>query len=735
MASSSASATVAVDKATSDLLLGPDWTTNMEICDSVNSLHWQAKDVVKALKKRLQHKSPRVQQLALTLLEALVKNCGDYLHHQVAEKNILGEMVKIVKKKADMQVRDKILVMLDSWQQAFGGPEGKYPHYYWAYDELRRSGVVFPQRSPDASPIITPQVSHPAVRQPQGAYGSPQAGYGVPYAAYGAPQAGYGPPQAGYGVPPQAGYVMPQAGYGIPQVGYGMPSGSSRRLDEAMASEVEGLSLSSIEAMRDVMDLLGDMLSAVDTSDRQAVKDEVIVDLVERCRSNQKKLMQMLTTTVDDELLGRGLDLNDSLQILLARHDAIASGSPLPVLALKPADSSPKSSEAKDSSSIAGSSSPVPATVSTGKSPVDEEDEEEDEFAQLARRHSKTSASVTTDPASSESHNALALALPDPPPPVNTTREQDMIDLLSLALTSTPPPPPPPPSSQPAPPPTVSDQNTHVYPQAVPQFESYVAPWAQPQQPQQQQPQTHQSYSQPQHPQTQQGYSQPQQPQAHHSYSQPQQQQPQAQQGYSRPQQPQTQQGYSQPQQPQAQQGYSQPQQIQTQQGYSQPQQIQTQQGYSRPQQQIQTHQGYSQPQQTQTQQGTHPQQQAQFQMQPQARPQSPFEYPPPPWASTSANAYYTPRANATASYTETSAGRTLQQSNSFPARTGDPQATSAASNPGVSGGQKPFVPSYRLFEDLDVFGSTEGKHNNKSTNSNNASQAQQSMIGGRKMI
>ncbi|CAN6995534.1 hypothetical protein BRARA_E00689 [Brassica rapa] len=720
MASSSASATVAVDKATSDLLLGPDWTTNMEICDSVNSLHWQAKDVVKALKKRLQHKSPRVQQLALTLLEALVKNCGDYLHHQVAEKNILGEMVKIVKKKADMQVRDKILVMLDSWQQAFGGPEGKYPHYYWAYDELRRSGVVFPQRSPDASPIITPQVSHPAVRQPQGAYGSPQAGYGVPYAAYGAPQAGYGPPQAGYGVPPQAGYGMPQAGYGIPQVGYGMPSGSSRRLDEAMASEVEGLSLSSIEAMRDVMDLLGDMLSAVDTSDRQAVKDEVIVDLVERCRSNQKKLMQMLTTTVDDELLGRGLDLNDSLQILLARHDAIASGSPLPVLALKPADSSPKSSEAKDSSSIAGSSSPVPATVSTGKSPVDEEDEEEDEFAQLARRHSKTPASVTTDPASSESHNALALALPDPPPPVNTTREQDMIDLLSLTLTSTPPPP----SSQPAHPPTVSDQNTHLYPQAVPQFESYVAPWAQPQQPQQQQPQTHQSYSQPQHPQTQQGYSQPQQHQAHHSYSQPQQQQPQAQQGYTQPQQPQTQQGYSQPQQPQ------------TQQGYSQPQQIQTQQGYSHPQQQIQTHQGYSQPQQTQTQQGTHPQQQAQFQqMQPQARHQSPFEYPPPPWASTSANAYYTPRANATASYTETSAGRTLQQSNSFPARGGDPQATSAASNPGVSGGQKPFVPSYRLFEDLDVFGSTEGKHNNKSTNSNNASQAQQSMIGGRKMI
>ena len=28
-----------------------------------------------------------------------MKNCGDYVHFQIAERNILGEMVKIVKKK------------------------------------------------------------------------------------------------------------------------------------------------------------------------------------------------------------------------------------------------------------------------------------------------------------------------------------------------------------------------------------------------------------------------------------------------------------------------------------------------------------------------------------------------------------------------------------------------------------------------------------------------------------
>lgn len=38
-------------------------------------------------------------EISLQLLETLIKNCGDHVHYQVVERNILEEMMKIVKKK------------------------------------------------------------------------------------------------------------------------------------------------------------------------------------------------------------------------------------------------------------------------------------------------------------------------------------------------------------------------------------------------------------------------------------------------------------------------------------------------------------------------------------------------------------------------------------------------------------------------------------------------------------
>ncbi|XP_062189220.1 TOM1-like protein 9 [Phragmites australis] len=258
-----------VDRATSDMLIGPDWAKNMEICDICNRDPGQSKDVVKALKKRIVHKNPKVQLLALTLLETVIKNCGDILHMHVAERDVLHEMVKIVKKKSDPRVKEKVLVLIDTWQEAFGGPRARYPQYYAAYHELVRAGAEFPKRSERPAPLFNGQSEATKnMRSPD-------------------------------------------------------------QQDEAGSSAANGfpaLSMSEIQNARGIMDVLAEMLNALAPGNREGLRQEVIVELVDQCRNYKQRVVQLVNSTSDEELMSQGLALNDDLQRVLAKHDAIAAG-------------------------------------------------------------------------------------------------------------------------------------------------------------------------------------------------------------------------------------------------------------------------------------------------------------------------------------------------------------------------------------------------------------------------
>ncbi|KAJ7237483.1 hypothetical protein B0H12DRAFT_1212258 [Mycena haematopus] len=138
----------AVDKATSELLPAgaEDIALNLEICDQIRSKSVPAKDAMRALKRRLNHKNPNVQNLALGLTDICIKNGGDLFLAEVASREFIDNLVSILKIPVlNIDVKNNILRLVQNWSIAF---EGKPSLSYvgQVYKTLQTEGFRFPPK-------------------------------------------------------------------------------------------------------------------------------------------------------------------------------------------------------------------------------------------------------------------------------------------------------------------------------------------------------------------------------------------------------------------------------------------------------------------------------------------------------------------------------------------------------------------------------------------------------------
>jgi len=138
----------AIDKATSELLPagGEDIALNLEICDQIRSKSAPAKDAMRALKRRLNHKNPNVQLLALGLTDICIKNGGDLFLVEIASREFMDNLVSILKIPAlNHDVKSMILRVVQNWSIAF---EGKPTLNYvgQVYRTLLNEGYNFPPK-------------------------------------------------------------------------------------------------------------------------------------------------------------------------------------------------------------------------------------------------------------------------------------------------------------------------------------------------------------------------------------------------------------------------------------------------------------------------------------------------------------------------------------------------------------------------------------------------------------
>ncbi|KAE9449912.1 hypothetical protein C3L33_18193, partial [Rhododendron williamsianum] len=234
-----------VDSATGENLTEMDWAKNIEICELVahdqRYTALQARGVIKAIKKRLGSKNSSTQLFAVMLLEMLMNNIGDHVHRQVIDTGLLSILLKIVKKKSDSPVREKIFLLLDATQTSLGA-SGKFPQYYSAYYDLV-VGVQFPPK-PDVSPSNNPTSNAIAKHSPSGEP-SPSR--------------------------------------------HEKPSEGAKPQDVPESSIIQKAG-SALEVLREVLD-------AVDLQHPEGAKDEFTLDLVEQCSFQKQRVMHLVMTS------------------------------------------------------------------------------------------------------------------------------------------------------------------------------------------------------------------------------------------------------------------------------------------------------------------------------------------------------------------------------------------------------------------------------------------------------
>ncbi|XP_057464116.1 TOM1-like protein 1 [Actinidia eriantha] len=263
-----------VEEATAETLDEPDWATNLELCDMINHDRINSVELIRGIKKRIMLKSPRVQFLALMLLETIVKNC-EKAFSEVAAERVLDEMVKLIDDpQTVVNNRNKALILIEAWGES--SDELRYlPVYEETYKSLKSRGIRFPGRDIESlAPIFTPPRS--------------------------------------VSVSESDASLAQQIHRDIPAQTF-----SAEQTKEAF------------DVARNSIELLTTVLSSSPQQD--ALEDDLTATLVQQCRQSQYTVQRIIETAGDNEaLLFEALNVNDEIQKVLSRYEDLKKPSVVP---------------------------------------------------------------------------------------------------------------------------------------------------------------------------------------------------------------------------------------------------------------------------------------------------------------------------------------------------------------------------------------------------------------------
>jgi len=133
-----------IRSATDGLLIGPDWSKNMDICDTIDSEGKEtAALAIRVLIRRLHETDPNTVYLALILTEACMKNCGVKFATTI-DKPFMEELSNIAKGAKGKKCSEEALRLIQQWGKTFENQRNSLSMFPECYVALKAKGLRFP---------------------------------------------------------------------------------------------------------------------------------------------------------------------------------------------------------------------------------------------------------------------------------------------------------------------------------------------------------------------------------------------------------------------------------------------------------------------------------------------------------------------------------------------------------------------------------------------------------------
>jgi ADP-ribosylation factor-binding protein GGA len=135
----------------------------LEICDYVNSKQGSApREAAIAVVKLISQRDPQISELAIALLDNLVKNCDYPFHLQISRKEFLNELVKRFPERPPMRytrIQRLVLAQIEEWYQTICRTSKYKDDFNYIKDMhrlLTNKGYIFPEVKVEDAAVLNP---------------------------------------------------------------------------------------------------------------------------------------------------------------------------------------------------------------------------------------------------------------------------------------------------------------------------------------------------------------------------------------------------------------------------------------------------------------------------------------------------------------------------------------------------------------------------------------------------